>query len=379
MNGPPAARRGSLRDALMLRCLPGIGDVRYRLLVRQFGSPGTALENASEQDLGADALTAVRSGRAERRADAALKSVRRLGIRVLRDTDPSYPTAVRRAAEGDVLGNLREPPVMLFARGDLSLLERPWLAVVGTRRMTEYGESVAHRFASFLARRGEVVASGLARGIDGAAHHAVLAVGGKTAAVTGCGVDVVYPPEHADLQERIAERGLLLSGQPPGEPPIKHHFLHRNAILAALSRAVLVVEAPAGSGALSTASCVRTLGGTVAAIPGPIGRATSEGTNTLIRDGAIFTIDESDLIVAFGLRCEPVTPPAAPVPHAPAVEGSAGPLWDALADESKHIDELSHAAGLDTPRTLGLLLEMELAGAVRQLPGLRFSRVARRH
>lgn len=377
MTGPPAPARGSLREALALRCLPGIGDVRYRALVRQFGSPAAALENAGEQDLGTEALDAVRSGRAERRADAALRSIRGLGIRVLRDTDPSYPVAVRRAAEGQVLKNLREPPVMLFARGDLSLLERPWLAVVGTRRMTEYGESVAQRFAGFLARCGEVVASGLARGIDAAAHQAALAARGRTAAVTGCGVDVVYPPEHVDLQERIAERGLLLSGQPPGEPPVKHHFLRRNAILAALSRAVLVVEAPVGSGALSTASCVRTLGGTVAATPGPIGRATSEGTNALIRDGAIITLDENDLVVAFDIRREPVTPPAAPVRRA----GGAGadPLWDALGDESKHVDELSQAAGLGTPQTLGLLLELELAGAVRQLPGLRFARAAARH
>lgn len=362
----------SLRAALTLRCLPGIGDARYRSLVRRHGTPAEAIDHADENEIGPEAHQALRSGRAERRTDAVLRSIRTLRIRVIRDTDAAYPAAILQAAASGALATLREAPVMLFARGDLSLLDRRWLAVVGTRRMTEYGETVAHRFASFLARCGEIVASGLARGIDAVAHEAALTAGGTTAAVTGCGLDVAYPPEHARLQDRIAERGLLLSGLPPGEPPIKHHFLHRNAILAALSRGVLVVEAPAGSGALSTASCVRNLGGDVLAVPGPIGRPTSEGSNALFRDNGIIVLDESDLVIGFRLRAEPAH---APMPSPPEPTGVDGLLWNALADDSRHIDELSSAAGLGTGEALARLLALELGGSVRQLPGLRFARV----
>jgi DNA processing protein len=330
------------------------------------------MDHAEEKDVGPEAHQALHSGRAERRTDAVLRSIRALGIRVIRDSDPAYPAAILNAAASGVLANLREAPVMLFARGDLSLLDRRWLAVVGTRRMTEYGETVARRFAGFLARSGEVVASGLARGIDAAAHEAALAAGGTTTAVTGCGLDVVYPPEHARLQDRIAERGLLLSGLPPGEPPVKHHFLHRNAILAALSRGVLVVEAPAGSGALSTASCVTRLGGDVLAVPGPIGRPTSEGSNALFRDNGVIVLDESDLIIGFHLSPETAPAPALAAPEPTGVDGV---LWNALSDDSRHIDELSSAAGLDTGQTLARLLALELSGSVRQLPGLRFTRV----
>lgn len=366
-----------LRDALMLRCLPGVGDVTWRRVVEQYGSVADALENADRKDLGEDAVAALYDGRAERRTDAALRSIEELGIQVLFDDHPLYPASLREAADAGVLeAHLRVAPVMLFARGDVELLRRSWIAVVGTRRMTEYGENVTHRFARFLSRCGEVVASGLARGIDAAAHQAALAAGGATAAVTGCGVDVAYPPEHVVLQDRIADRGLVLSALPPGAPPTKHQFLHRNAILAALCRGVLVVEAPATSGALSTASCVRVLGGEVAAIPGAIGRPASEGTNALIRDGATIALEEQDLVTAFGLSSPGPAPAAMQGTLRPRVpEGPGRPLWELLGEGSRHVDDLSGAAGLDTGRTLALLLELELDGRIRQLPGLRFARI----
>jgi DNA processing protein len=184
---------------------------------------------------------------------------------ILKLDDPDYPTALRR---------LPQPPPILYVQGCLELLERPGIAVVGTRRHTTYGRDATVSIVLGLVRAGYVIVSGLARGIDSIAHRTALDVGGETVAVLGTGIDVPYPPEHTELFALIAERGCLVTEFPPGTPPLKYHFPQRNRLIAGLARAVLVVEAPERSGALITAHYALEEGKEVFAVPGPIHNRT---------------------------------------------------------------------------------------------------------
>jgi len=186
--------------------------------------------------------------------------------RVLELADAQYPRALR---------NLPQPPPTLYVQGRLELLDRPGIAVVGTRSHTTYGRDATVALVLGLVRAGYVILSGLARGIDSIAHRTALDVGGDTVAVLGTGLDVRYPPEHEELAERIAERGCLVSEFPPGTPPLKYHFPQRNRLIAGLARAVLVVEAPERSGALITAHYALDEGKEIFAVPGPIHNESS--------------------------------------------------------------------------------------------------------
>jgi DNA processing protein len=242
------------------------------------------------------------------------------------------------------------------------------VAVVGSRRHTGYGADAATAIAGGASRAGVVVVSGLARGIDAAAHAAALE--GGTIAVLGCGVDVEYPRENARLQARIAGEGLLLSEFAPGTPALPFHFPRRNRIIAALARGVVVVEATAKSGSLITVDHALDLGRDVFAVPGPIGSDTSAGTNALIRDGARLVESAEQLLEELGLLPEqPILPPPPPAPLA----GEAG-IAGALSREPRHLDELAAVCGVTPAGALVALLELELAGKARQLAGARFVR-----
>jgi DNA processing protein len=305
---------------------------------------------------------------------------------VLVESDPRYPAGLRA---------LHDPPPVIFARGRLELLDRPALAIVGSRRPTAYGREAARALAAGVARAGVVVVSGMARGIDGVAHEAAFE--GGTIGVLGCGVDVLYPFEHARLFERLAVGGLLLSEFAPGEPALRYHFPRRNRLIAALARGVLVVEASERSGALITVDHALDLNLEVMAVPGPIGRETSAGTNALIRDGATMVLGVSDILGALGMESAPAgstgamaevvagASPSAPGDGPAAAPGSTAPpelgaealgLWRALGSEPTHAEALAAASGLDPAAALVQLLELELAGHIRQLAGMRFVRVA---
>lgn len=244
------------------------------------------------------------------------------------------------------------------------------IAVVGTRSASAYGREAAHRIAWGIGAAGVTVISGLAAGIDGVAHRA--AGPARTVAVLGCGIDVTYPKAHQRLQEAIARQGLVLTEQLPGAPPARHNFPRRNRILAALARAVVVVEAPPRSGALSTAAQARERGVTVFAVPGPIHQRGSIGVNALIRDGVQLVTDAREILEELELPL----PPAGTDEEVPPreLEGQGLALWRALSREPRHVDELSAAVGLDTHRSLPSLLALEVQGLARQLPGLRFVR-----
>lgn len=293
-----------------------------------------------------------------------------------------YPIALR---------SLTQPPAILYVRGRPELLSRPGIAVVGTRGHSVYGRDATASFVVGLVRAGYVIISGLARGIDSIAHRTALEVGGNTVAVLGTGLDVPYPPEHEDLLHAIAERGCLVSEFPAGTPPLKWHFPQRNRIIAGLARAVLVVEAPEKSGALNTAQHALEGGKEVFAVPGPIHNPTSAGTNRLIQDGAALVTSVADILHVLESRTgEPLPEPLRAgldrdrldeppnTPPDPAASALAHRLWTALEEGACDVEGLGARVGADPAPLAAALLELELAGLVRKLPGPRYVSAAPR-
>lgn len=342
----------------MLMTLPAVGDARLRLLLSEHGTPSAALKFGA---LGAEARAARDATHLQEYAWGAVQEVRRLDVQVWIESDARYPERFH---------HLHDPPPVVFARGNAGLVERPCVAIVGTRAATTYGLEAAHILARGLARAGVVVVSGLARGVDSAAHRATLEAGGATIAVLGTGIDVPYPRENAELQERIAREGLLLSELPPGYGGQAFHFPKRNRMIAALARIVVVVEAPVKSGALITVDHAQDLGRDVMVVPGPIGRPTSVGTLKLLREGAMWVTSADDILSELGLP----PAPSEPGPERPEPTGPSAAIFRVLNEDGTHIDEVATAAGMSGAEALAGLLELELGGWVRQLPGKRFAR-----
>ena len=262
--------------------------------------------------------------------------------------DPRYPAA---------LEDLPDPPRRLWARGDLAILERPTEAIVGTRRATAYAERVTRQLATTLARAGACVISGLARGVDAAAHHGALEVGGATIAVLGTGLDVCFPKGHASLQRDIAARGLLLTELPPTDAAHGGSFPRRNRIIAALARATIVVEAGVKSGALITATRALEMNRTVAAVPGPIDVPQAQGSNELVRDGATVVTSMADALALLGLT--------APIRLHEIPEGtSERTVWQALEVGGLDLESLAARASLPAHETLAAVSALELRGLV---------------
>jgi DNA processing protein len=262
--------------------------------------------------------------------------------------DSAYPAA---------LSDCPDPPRTLWARGDLALTERPCVAIVGTRRATAYAERVTRELARTLARAGACVVSGLARGVDASAHFGALEVGGATIAVLGTGLEVVYPKGHAAIQRDIGEKGLLLSEVAPTNAAHGGSFPRRNRIIAALASTTIVVEAGVKSGALITATHALEMGRTVAAVPGPIDVPQAQGSNELIRDGAVAITSMADVLALIGLTT--------PIRLSELEVGGAERLvWDALALGGADLDSLCFRAGLPAHEGLAAVSALELRGLV---------------
>ncbi len=367
-----AARTGvEAKELLLLDALPGVGPATVRRLVRRFGSAEAALR-ARSRDFGAVAGRPAAQSRTDpalrRAVEEGLRHALRSGVTVVTWADTVYPPGLR---------HLADPPPVLFLRGNATLLRDPCVTVVGARRATERARDVAERLGAAIARAGGVVVSGLALGVDGAAHRGALRGGGATVAVLGTGPDVVYPRTHRRLVGRIVDRGLRVSEFLPGTPAAPHHFPRRNRILAALSSATVVVEAGARSGALITVDHALDLGREIWSVPGPIDRATSRGSNRLLADGARPLVSIDDFVtMTFGPAG---ADEAAPRPRPPAARAEAAlqeRLLAAIADESLAVDDLAERAEVPVETALALLTTLELFGEVERLPGMRFRRVA---
>jgi len=286
---------------------------------------------------------------------AYLRELGRAGIRWLARRDPAFPSR---------LSAIHDPPPGLFVRGSapLDLLERPSIALVGARACSDYGGHVARTFAEAIAAAGVVVVSGLARGVDGWAHRGALDVGGLTVAVLGCGIDREYPRAHASLAARICERGLIVSEYPPGVAPAPWRFPARNRLVAGLALATVVVEARARSGALITADLALEEGREVLAVPGEITSSLSEGANALLRIGATPATSAADVLAAIGVESA--------TPDPPALSSAARSALAALDDGATTADEITRRSGLDSAAAAAALMELELAGAVRENTGV---------
>src|SRR5437867_4478060 len=301
--------------------------------------------------------------------------------------------APERIALGDARypENLREittPPEQLYVRGSFAAEDALAVAIVGSRAATSYGLAVAERLAADLAARGVTVVSGLARGIDSAAHRGALRVGGRTIAVLGSGADVIYPPENRRLAARIEEGGAVVSQFAPGTPPLAHHFPLRNRVIAGLSLGVVVVEAAERSGALITARLAAEFGREVMAVPGPVTSPASRGAHALIRDGAALVESGEDVIAELPARWrECVRPVVAPARrehlahaqhaggHGAATDDGEAAVLDVVGDEPMTMDDVIERSGLASGRAAAVLLALELEGRVRQIEGKRFVRI----
>jgi DNA processing protein len=296
------------------------------------------------------------------RAEQALRSLHALGVRAIAEADSAYPPGLRE---------LPDPPPVLFVRGAaLPAVDRA-VAIVGARAATPYGAGVAARLAADLARLGMVVVSGLARGIDAAAHRGALEAGGITVAVLPSGLDCVTPPHHRELAEQIASAsGTLMTELAAGGPRFKGEFVRRNRLIAGLCAATVVVEAAEGSGALHTAAFARTLGRAVLAVPGDVDRPASRGTHALLREGARVCEDGGDVMRAVGEWRRS---------HggSPAICGPEERLLEMLGEEGLLAEDLAARAGLDLPQTLSALLALQWAGLAAPRPGQRWTKAAR--
>ena len=295
-------------------------------------------------------------------AAAAIETAVRQGLDIITCAEADYPPP---------LTAIVDPPPVLWLRGVRQALEGPGVAMVGSRAGSPYALAVAERLAADLAERGLTVVSGLARGVDSAAHRGALSVGGKTVAVLGCGADVVYPPEHGGLVTQIAARGAVISELVPGTPPQAWLFPQRNRIISGLCRATVVIEAGEKSGSLITARCALEQGRDVLAVPGNILNGRNRGGHALIRDGARIVETADDILEELGLSGgadRSTRPGSSAVPAGDPVLAALG------AGDTCDLDGIAERTGLSAARLLPRLFELEMLGLVKRVGGGRFVR-----
>lgn len=345
--------------------IAGVGPATFRRLLEHFGSAAEAwrapVAELERYGVAARALSGLAAKRRAGWPERVVERLGALGAEALIWLDPGYPERLKQIAS---------PPIVLYVRGDLQPTDEWAVAVVGTRRATVYGRDVTERIVGELAASGVTIVSGLARGIDSHAHRAALDAGGRTLAVLGSGIDVVYPPENARLAEAISARGAVLSEMPPGTQPEAHHFPLRNRIISGLTLAVLVVEAPEGSGALITAESALDQGRDVFAVPGNITQRSSTGTNRLIQEGAKLITCARDVLEELRLESLPQQLEMRTLlPDSPIEQR----LVALLAEQPAHLDELVRASGLPAAEVSSAMAMLELKGVVRALGGQHYA------
>lgn len=342
----------------------GIGPAKLRALLDHFGDLETAWRATSadlrEAGLDRRALEYLLAARAAMDLDAEVDRVKRLDARCVTWDDADYPPQLKSIAA---------PPPLLYIKGAFALADQWAMAVVGTRRATAYGREVTRSLVSDLARSGVTIVSGLARGIDAAAHQAAIEAGGRTIAVLGHGIDHVYPPEHRKLAGQIVEHGALVTDYPVGTAPEGKNFPPRNRIISGLSLGVLVVEGAAPSGARITAEFAMEQGRDVFAVPGNILQRSSELPNTLIQEGAIPVLKVDDILEPLNLTMVAQHAEAREVIPADETEAK---VLQLLSAEPVHIDEIQQTTGLPIAQVSSTLALMELKGMVRQVGGMNY-------
>ena len=354
---------------IALSTAPNVGSKRLVALVKQFSTPQRVLEAKAREltqveDIGEITASSIKQQVDWKEAERQVKIFETSGCLWITFCDPDYPARLKQ---------IPDPPPFLFVRGSLTDADDLALALVGSRLATDYGKSITRKITAELVARGVTIISGLATGIDSYAHQAALESGGRTIAVLGNGLDIVYPAENKSLASRIEKNGALVSEFLFETKPEAENFPRRNRIISGLSLGVIVVEAPAQSGALLTAQYALEQNREVFAVPGNLGKKTSEGTNNLIRQGAKLVTRAEDILEEIRI----LTPAElrkvlADIPPLPAEENK---IYKILSGEPLHIDKLAAESNLSVSQALTGLLNLELRGLARQLSGKHFVRV----
>lgn len=351
---------------IALSLLPDIGPVSARKLLAVFGTPEKIFKARpddllSVEGIGVNRMKNIKEFSLWEEVEKQEKVIEQGDIKAVCFAEAAYP---------EMLREIEDAPIVLYVKGNIEPQDRYAVAVVGSRKLTHYGASVAEDISGELASMGFTVVSGMARGIDSLAHGAALKAGGRTFAVLGSGLDIPYPPENRTLMDKIAGSGCVITEFPPGTAPDKENFPKRNRIISGLSLGVLVVEATSESGALITARYAIDQGREVFAVPGNVVSSSSEGTNELIRRGAVLTRKAEDIVKEL----------------APVLKGfirsvekmkidvtqEEMKVCNLLSGEPKQVDDISRESGLPASEALGILLGLELKGAIKQITGKRF-------
>ena len=358
---------------LALYMIPGLGNNSFNALLKRFGSPQAVFEaDLSDlldvREIRKDVAHNIIRKKFVKDPEAELRKVERLGARIITFRDPSYPPLLRE---------IHYPPMLLYVRGKDIPDELMLIAMVGSRNATPYGLKTAEKIAFSLAKSGVGTVSGLAKGIDAAAHTGSIRGGGFTIAVTGTGIDIVYPATNRKLLDQVVETGAVISEFPLGTPPEPKNFPIRNRIISGLSRGVAVIEATRKSGSLITAAFALDQGREVFAVPGSIESFKSKGTHFLIKEGARLIENANDILDEFGLGdrqagkngikgTDPVPPAGMTRPEKE--------VYELIGEYPVHIDQIVRDSQMDAGEILSILMRMELRGLVRQLPGKMFVR-----
>lgn len=362
--------QSQLAPWVALTRVKGLGCASFKKLAAHFSDPtrafsASATELAEIEGLGREAVDGLRGFTAWQEVDEELRRVRAAGVSLVTFADPRYPARLRAIAD---------PPPLLYVKGELGSEDDKAVAIVGSRSASEYGRRVARDLARGLSALGFTVISGMARGIDGTAHETALACGGRTLAVLGSGVDRPYPPEHAMLYERIVAQGAVLSELPVGARPMAFNFPARNRLISGLALGVVIVEATEKSGSLITAALAVEQGREVFAVPGEVGLSRSRGAHQLIRQGAKLVETVNDIVEEVAPQLAQRGVVAAPKRALPEGTGNdARQIFRLLQDRALQIDEVIEGSGMSPSKVSEILLELELHGFLRQLPGKRYA------
>jgi DNA processing protein len=376
--------REELLDWLRIHLAAGVGPKRFRLLMEAFGSPLNIIRAPRDHlfsipGLGRALSSQIYEGLQSVDPEAELAVAEEAGVKIVTLNDPAYP---------ELLKNCPDPPALLYVKGELQTRDKLSLAVVGTRRPCTYGSEQTYRFSFLLAQTGFTIVSGLARGIDAQAHRGTLLAKGRTIGVLGCGLSMIYPPEHAELAEQMIKTGgAIISEFPMGIAPVAGNFPSRNRIVAGMTLGTFVVEAPIKSGSLITATLASDYNREVFAMPGPIDRPNFSGCHEFIKKGKAKLVGSiEDILDELGPIGETLKPEIKTDARFPSPDESLGDLLAAsLSDQEKQIwDFLAHGANdIDTICTLcklpahhasAALTTLQLKGLIKPMPGNQFSR-----
>lgn len=350
-----------------LRQVCGVGNVIYKILINHFKSP-EKIFNASVEELkniegiNARAVGAITGFKPTDEVDREIDGILSKKINIITFNSPDYP---------ENLKNIYDPPPFLYVKGSFVEGDKNSVAVVGSRNASEYGIKVTQEISRNLASLGITIVSGMARGIDSAAHVSAIQCGGRTVAVLGSGVDVIYPPENRRLYERITENGAVVSEYPLGTRPNSYNFPPRNRIISGVSLGVLVVEASPKSGSLITAKLALDQGRDVYAVPGNVYSYKAKGTHALLKSGAKLVDNANDIVEELNITVKPIKE------NKDVTQGLSPELlniYGFFQQEPIHIDNIILKTGLSSGRVSALLLDLELSGILKQLPGKMFTK-----